>query len=53
MKSIWVLAMLLATGQAMAAPLVLISIDGLRPDDLYASAGDAVPLPHLRALCIR
>ena len=50
MKSIWVLAMLLATGQAMAAPLVLISIDGLRPDDLYASAGDAVPLPHLRAL---
>jgi predicted AlkP superfamily pyrophosphatase or phosphodiesterase len=33
-----------------AAPLVLISIDGLRPDDLYADGEAAAPLPNLRAL---
>src|SRR5687768_3097936 len=33
-----------------SAPLVLISIDGLRPDDLYADGKEAVALPHLRAL---
>jgi predicted AlkP superfamily pyrophosphatase or phosphodiesterase len=33
-----------------AAPLVLISIDGLRPDDLYAEGKDAAALPNLQAL---
>lgn len=33
-----------------AAPLVLISIDGLRPADLYDEGKDALPLPNLRAL---
>lgn len=33
-----------------AAPLVLISIDGLRPDDLYAEGKDAMALPNLQAL---
>ncbi len=50
MKAAFALAVALAAVAAQAAPMVLISIDGLRPDDLYATADDAVALPNLRAL---
>lgn len=44
-------ALLLALAfDVSAAPVVLISIDGLRPDDLYADGKDAVALPNLQAL---
>ena len=33
-----------------AAPVVLISVDGLRPADLHDTGARAVPLPHLRRL---
>lgn len=52
-RMIGVLAILLlgtAPFVAGAAPLVLVSIDGLRPDDLYANGKEAVALPNLRAL---
>ncbi|MEL1264621.1 ectonucleotide pyrophosphatase/phosphodiesterase [Pseudoxanthomonas putridarboris] len=44
---LWLAAMALV---AQARPLVLISVDGLRPDDLHGTAQPRAELPHLRRL---
>jgi hypothetical protein len=52
----WAIGMLvplllgMAAFGASAAPLVLVSSDGLRSDDFYAEGAGAVALPRLRAL---
>ena len=45
-----VASLILATGAAQASPVVMISLDGLRPADIAQARARGLKVPHLRAL---
>ncbi|WP_267389619.1 ectonucleotide pyrophosphatase/phosphodiesterase [Sphingomonas sp. GC_Shp_3] len=50
-KWTWILASLLwSASSAHASPVVMISLDGLRPDDVTQAEARGIKVPHLRAL---
>lgn len=50
-KWTWLFASLLcAAGSAQASPVVMISLDGLRPGDVTQAEARGIKVPHLRAL---
>jgi predicted AlkP superfamily pyrophosphatase or phosphodiesterase len=47
---LWATAALLGAGEVSASPVLLISVDGLRPADVLEAEGRGIAVPNLRAM---